>query len=119
MTKFSFNYKGKKINIDVLECRTFFQKMHGLMFRKKSKPLLFIFEKKTFEGIHSFFCIPFIAIWFDSNKIVGIKYVKPWKFYVAPNKKFDKLLEIPVGNPEFQLFLDEKKDLNTSFNYIY
>jgi len=109
MTHFSFNYKGKKINIDVEECRTIFQKTHGLMFRKKSRPLLFIFNRKTTEGIHSFFCIPFIAIWFDCDKIIGIKYVKPWRFYVKPLGKFDKLLEIPLGNKEFELFLDERK----------
>jgi len=109
MVNFSFNYKGKKINIDVLECNTIFQKIHGLMFRKKSKPLLFIFNKKNREGIHSFFCLPFIAIWFDSNKIVSIKYVKPWRIYVRPSRKFDKLLEIPIGNKEFKLFLDERK----------
>jgi uncharacterized membrane protein (UPF0127 family) len=113
MTKFSFNYKGKRFNLDVLECKTVFQKMHGLMFRKRSKPLLFIFDKKTLEPIHSFFCMPFIAIWIDSDKIIDIKFVRPWRIYVKPSKKFDKLLEIPVGNKEFQLFLDEKKDLNT------
>lgn len=109
MVKFSFRYKGKKINIDAEECRSIISKTRGLMFRKKSKPLLFIFNEKTREGIHSFFCLPFIGIWFDKDKIVGIKYVKPWRIYVRPLRKFDKLLEIPLGNNEFNLFLDERK----------
>jgi len=109
MASFSFNHKGKKICIDVEECKTVLQKTHGLMFKKKSKPLLFIFGKKTSEGIHSFFCVPFIAIWFFNDKIIDIKYVRPWRFYVRPYGKFDKLLEIPVGNKEFKLFIDERK----------
>lgn len=107
MSVYKFNYKGKKFNLDVLECKTIFQKTHGLMFRKKSKPLLFIFNRKTSEGIHSFFCLPFIAIWFDGDKIIDLKYVKPWRPYVKPIKKFDKLLEIPEGSREFKLFTDE------------
>ena len=31
------------------------------MFRKNSKPLLFIFEKPTRQSIHSLFCKPFLA----------------------------------------------------------
>jgi uncharacterized membrane protein (UPF0127 family) len=109
MTKFSFNYKGKKHNIDVEECKTVLSHVHGLMFLKKSKPLLFIFGKKTHEGIHSFFCVPFVAIWFSDDKIIDIKYVKPWRPYIVPSKKYDKLLEIPLGNKEYDLFLDERK----------
>jgi len=101
MVNFSFNYKGKKFNIDIKECRSIFSKTHGLMFRRKSKPLLFIFNNSTSESIHSFFCVPFIAIWFDGKKIIDIKYVKPWKFYVKPSKKFDKLLEIPINGKNF------------------
>jgi uncharacterized membrane protein (UPF0127 family) len=104
MAKFNFVYKKKRINIDVRECRSFFSKTHGLMFRKNSKPLLFFFNKKTNEGIHSFFCLPFFAIWFDSDRIIEIKYVKPWRFYLKPFGKFDKLLEIPINDNNFYKF---------------
>ena len=107
MVKFNFNYKGRKISLDVGECRSIFQKTHGLMFRKKSNPLLFIFDKYVNESIHSFFCKDFIAVWFDGTKIIDLKYVQPWKIYIQPRKKFDKLLEIPVGNKEFKWFSDE------------
>lgn len=106
MVKFNFIYKKKKISIDVNECRSIFSKARGLMFKKKSKPLLFVYDYKTSEAIHSFFCLPFVAIWLDDEKIIDIKYVKPWRIYIKPSKKFDKLLEIPVGNKEFKMFLD-------------
>ncbi len=102
MAKFSFNLKGKKFDIDVRECRTIFQKMMGLMFRKKSKPLLFIFSRETSESIHSFFCVDFIAIWFNKGKIIDVQLVKPWKINIKPLRKFDKLLEIPENNDNFE-----------------
>jgi uncharacterized membrane protein (UPF0127 family) len=79
------------------------------MFKKKSKPLLFIFKKPVREPIHSFFCIPFVGIWLNDGKIINIKYVKPWKIHIKPKEKFDRLLEIPLGNKEFGIFIDERK----------
>ena len=99
--KFNFKYKGKNFNIDVEKCENYFSRASGLMFRKKSKPLLFIFNGKTKQAIHSFFCVPFIAVWFDGEKIVDAKFVKPWRFSVKPKEKFDKLLEIPVNDENF------------------
>lgn len=104
MAKFSFNYKGKKFNIDVKECKTYFSKASGLMFRKKSPALLFIFKKKNNQAIHSFFCVDFIAIWFNRGKVVDVQFVKPWKTNVRPALKFDKLLEIPENNESFGKF---------------
>ena len=103
MVKFNFIYKNKKFSINVKECKGYFSKMSGLMFRKKSLPLLFIFNKPVRQAIHSFFCVEFVGIWFNRGKIVDVKHVKPWKFYVIPSGKFDKLLEIPVNNPNFNL----------------
>ena len=101
MVKFNFKLKGNNISIDVIECKTFFQKMHGLMFRKKGKSLLFYFNKNSSEAIHSFFCVNFIAIWFNGNQIIDLKYIKPNQFYIRPKEKFDKLLEIPIYSKEF------------------
>ncbi|MEM0465967.1 MAG: hypothetical protein QXW97_04695 [Candidatus Pacearchaeota archaeon] len=105
MAKFFFRYKGTEYNLNVIVCKTIFQKMRGLMFRKNSKPLLFLFSKPVFEPIHSFFCVPFIAIWFLGDKIIGVKYVKPWKVYILPKKNFDKLLEIPFNDENFRYIL--------------
>jgi uncharacterized membrane protein (UPF0127 family) len=101
MVNFNFKLKNKKFSMDVFECKNIFQKASGLMFRKKSKPLLFIFNKSVSESIHSFFCFPFIGIWFNRNEIVDIKYVRPWKINIKPLKKFDKLLEIPRNSRYF------------------
>lgn len=103
MAQFNFNYKGKTFNIDVETCDNYLSRALGLMFRKKSKPLLFIFEKLNKQAIHSFFCIPFIAVWFDNDKIIDIKLVKPWRISVFPSSKFDRLLEIPVNDKNFDI----------------
>ena len=99
--KFQFNYKGKNFNIDAEECNNYFLRAKGLMFRKKSKPLLFVFGKQTKRAIHSLFCIPFIAVWLDGDNIIDVKIIKPWKISVFPRGKFDKLLEIPDNDCNF------------------
>jgi len=72
------------------------------MFKKNSLPLLFVFKNLKIRGIHSFFCRPFIAIWFNEDEIVDVKVIRRWKPFIYPKEKFDKLLEIP-------LFVDEEK----------
>ncbi len=108
MVKFNFNYKGKRISLDVKECKSVFSKISGLMFRKKSPCLLFYFGKLRRWRIHSFFCKPFYAIWFNGNKIVDEKFVRPWIFWIQPKKKFDKLLEVSSSNENFKRFVDER-----------
>jgi len=103
MADFGFSYHGKKIHLDVKKCNTILKKTRGLMFRKKSKPLLFIFKKPVKQAIHSFFCLPFIAVWFNGNRIIDMKIVKKWEISIKPQEKFDKLLEIPSDNPWFLL----------------
>ena len=109
ISKFCFRFKGKELELEIEECKTFFQKFRGLMFRKDGKALLFKFEKPTRQAIHSFFCKPFVAIWFDGNEIVDGEFIKPWKFSVKPKGRFNKLLEIPFGNPLFKEFSDGRK----------
>jgi uncharacterized membrane protein (UPF0127 family) len=108
MIKFSFLYHKKKISIDARECRSFLSQGTGLMFRKKSSPLLFIFSRKNRDPIHSFFCVPFVAIWFDDDKIVDLKYVSPWKISIRPQKNANKLLEIPINDFNFKKFERKK-----------
>ena len=94
--KFKFKQKNRIMELDVGVCETSFSQARGLMFRKKNLPLLFVFKSVKKRSIHSFFCKPFYAIWFDGDKIVDEKFVKSWKFSVLPKEKFDILLEIPV-----------------------
>lgn len=104
-----FNYKNKKIKIDVERCGSF-GRVRGLMFcRRENAPalLLFDFKKPRRFAIHSWFVFfPFWAVWLDDkNKIVEEKIVKPFCFQVAPRKKFYKLVEIPL-NKKYRNLID-------------
>jgi len=104
--KFKFRYLEKDFEMEVEKCETVFRQGRGLMFRKKSKPLLFVFKTSKKRAIHSFFCKKFFAIWFDGKKFVDGKIVSPWKFLVKPKKSFNILLEIPDCCKEFFDFTD-------------
>lgn len=103
MKKFNFKVRGKDFSIEVKECRNILSKGTGLMFRKNSSPLLFIFNKPVKEAIHSFFCVPFMAIWFNKGKAIDIKYVEPWKIRIVPFGKFDRMLEVPKNDKNFRI----------------
>jgi uncharacterized membrane protein (UPF0127 family) len=94
------NYKGKKIKVRVKNCN-FLKKGIGLMFSKKEKAeiLLFDFNIKQKISIHSFFVFyEFLAIWLDEkNKVIDLKKVKPFRFCVSPKKECFKLIEIPIN----------------------
>lgn len=85
--------KRKKINAEIVN--TPLGKFKGLMLKKNSPPLLFIFNKEKNLSIHSFFCKPFKAIWLDKN-MNSTKTIdsKSWKINYNGNGKF--LLEIPT-----------------------
>jgi len=109
LENFTFTHKNKSHTLKIKPCKTLLLKATGLMFRKNSPPLLFIYKKPTREPIHSFFCKPFIAIWFNKNKIIDVKSVKPFNPLIKPKQKFDKLLEIPENSECFQQILQEIK----------
>ena len=88
-----FNYKNNKIILDVKVCKNVFLKARGLMFKTKSKPLLFVYKKPVNQSIHSFFCRPFVAIWFNKREVVDFKFVDNWRIAIKPKNKFDELLE--------------------------
>ena len=86
---------GKKKKIKVKICNTILSKTIGLMFKKSSPSLLFIFNKNKKLSIHSIFCKPFKAIWLDekmnATKVID---VKTWKLNISGKGKY--LLEIPT-----------------------
>jgi len=86
--------KGKVIEAEV--CDTIWKKARGLMFRKNSMPLLFVFNHPTHQSIHSFFCKPFRAIWLNKGEIIDEKIVQPFSFSVKPRELFTELVEIPL-----------------------
>lgn len=111
---FEFMIDKKKFVLEVKECKSIFSQMSGLMFRKKSPPLLFVFNRPTKISIHSFFCVPFVAVWINGKNVVDIKIVHPWKHRINPEKEFDKLLEVPSNNLYYKKIVDEhSKHLNT------
>lgn len=81
-------------------CDSFLKQLRGEMFRKKIKPLLFVFNKEKIVYLHSWFCFGKIDLVFlDKNfKVVEIKKGwKNWSFYTSKNKcKY--LLELPEGS---------------------
>ena len=91
-----------KINKTEIEAKMVsgFGKFKGLMFERKdkAKALLFVFKKPTKLAIHSFFCMPFLAVWLDDkNRIIEKQFVRPFRLYIRPKKPFYKLLEIPIN----------------------
>jgi uncharacterized membrane protein (UPF0127 family) len=96
LKKIKYTIKGKKYSTNARVLTTIPQKFLGLMFRRQSPPLLFVFNKNKKISIHSLFCKPFKAIWLDdkmrSTKIINIR---KWRFNFLGNGKY--LLEIPLS----------------------
>jgi len=94
------DFNGTKFEIDLKVCN-FLEKFTGLMFsrRKSAKALLFNFKNPTKIKLHSWFVFfPFVVLWLDDkNRIIEFKIVKPFRFSVAPEKTFSKIIEIPIS----------------------
>jgi uncharacterized membrane protein (UPF0127 family) len=100
LVSFEFYFNKKKVNLDVKECKSILSKTLGLMFRRKSEPLLFIFSKEKTLAIHSFFCQSFIAIWISSSgKIVKIEKITRWRPNFSAKGKY--LLEVPSSDESY------------------
>lgn len=123
--RIGFNHKNKKFSLDVERCGIFGM-FRGLMFRRRETApalLLFDFKKSHKAKIHSFFVFfPFVAVWLDNkNRIVEFRIIPPWKFCVFPQKKFSRLVEIPINRKYRNVVCDldfdgslvgDAKDLN-------
>ncbi|VVB83751.1 Uncharacterised protein [uncultured archaeon] len=111
--KIIVRYKNKKIRIDAEDCGCF-KKFSGLMFSKREKAeiLLFDFDEKQKIRIHSFFVFyPFIAVWLDDkNRTVDLKIVNPFTPYASPKKSCFRLIEIPINRStkKYQQFFIKK-----------
>ncbi len=89
---YTSNGKRKKIKAKIVN--SFKGKFRGLMFKKNSPPLLFVFKKEKKLSIHSLFCKPFRAIWLDKNmNVTKIIDDKGWKLNISGKGKY--ILEIP------------------------
>ncbi len=86
--------KKRRITVKVKVCKSNWSKFSGLMFRKSSPPLLFVFRKEQTLSIHSFFCKPFKAIWIDDKmKVTKSIEIKKWGANFSGKGRY--LLEIP------------------------
>ncbi len=82
-----------RVIIDAFEVKSVWGKARGLMF-SKMKNLLFVFDKKDIIPLHMMFVFyPILVIFFDENKVVEKKILKPFSVY-TPKHKADKVLEI-------------------------
>jgi uncharacterized membrane protein (UPF0127 family) len=104
--KIIFKLEGKRTSIKARKLLPH-EMIKGLMFcrRENARALLFQLASEERMAIHSFFVFfPFIAVWLDkNNKLVGVKIVKPFTFYVCPKRKFKQLIEIPI-NKKYEFY---------------
>ena len=89
MKKITYFVDGKKKELEVKLCDTLLKKFAGLIFRRNSPPLLFVFNKEKKFSIHSIFCKPFTAIWLDDKMhATKITKVKNWKTNISGRGKY-------------------------------
>jgi len=93
LKKITYFVEGKKKEIGAKLCDTPLKKFSGLMFRKNSPPLLFVFNKYKRFSIHSLFCKPFTAIWLDDKMhSTQVLEIDNWRTNIVGKGKY--LLEI-------------------------
>ena len=91
--------KGKILAKKAKLCKSHISKAIGLMFSRKAKPLMFIFDKEEIVQLHMFFVFfPIDIIYIDSNnQVVEIKEnFRPFAFY-NPKNKAKYVIELPKG----------------------
>jgi len=89
---------GRSLSVDAVSVGAF-GKFRGLMFRRRQKAPMLLFETGERFSIHSVFVFfDFLVLWLnDENTVVDYKIVKPFSLYENSDKKFSKILEIPVS----------------------
>lgn len=95
LRKITYTVGKKKYSVEAEICDTILKKASGLMFRRESPPLLFVFNKNKELSIHSLFCKPFRAIWLDDKmRATQVTDVEAWKLNISGDGKY--LLELPA-----------------------
>ncbi len=92
-------FKNKKITLKEIIIAWNYLKIRGLMFRKKEKAPILLFEMQKPASIHSFFVFfPFIVLWLNNkNKVVDYRIIRPFSPYINTTHKFSKIIEIPIS----------------------
>ncbi len=91
--------KNKVLAKRVSFCKNSFSKALGLMFSKKGKTLIFVFDKEKMIPLHMFFVFyPIDVLFLDKNKkVVQLKEsFKPFRIMIA-KKPAKYIIELPKG----------------------
>lgn len=87
---------GKK-DIKIIECKSFFKRLMGFMFKKKTIDYGLLFDKCS--SIHTFFMfqeIDVILLDKDNNIVKTYEKLKPNRI-ILPKKSVKKVLELPIN----------------------
>ncbi|HRZ85305.1 MAG TPA: DUF192 domain-containing protein [Candidatus Paceibacterota bacterium] len=97
--KIEISLGGKRIILNSIKKTNFFSKFSGLMFRRKEKSNVLLFETGKRISIHSFFVFfEFVCLWLDNeNNVLEWKIIKPFSVREISNYKFTKIIEIPIN----------------------
>lgn len=91
---------GKK-HIKIIECKSFFKRLMGFMFKKKTIDYGLLFDKCS--SIHTFFMfqkIDVILLDKDNNIIKTYESLKPNRI-ILPKKNVKKVLELPINTIKY------------------
>jgi len=99
------NKRNRKIIAkEIIECKSFFSKLRGLMFRRKfpCDGLIFYLDEETVAGasLHMLFVFfPMDVLWLDSEwRVVDLREgVAPFTPFIAPKKAAKYVVELPEG----------------------
>ncbi|MEM3074643.1 MAG: hypothetical protein QW727_01740 [Candidatus Pacearchaeota archaeon] len=96
-------FKNKFIKIKNIQEARGFNIFRGLMFRRKNKSPVFLFNSKS--SLHSFFVFfPFLVLWLDKkNNVADFKIVYPFLPYINTKKEYKRILEIPISKKNYNL----------------
>ncbi|MEM1535974.1 MAG: DUF192 domain-containing protein [Candidatus Pacearchaeota archaeon] len=106
MKKVKIFLKKRKICTAIL-CSTLFERMFGLILRKKQSALIVLPKvSRSLAAIHTFFMLFSIdAFWLDENKtIVDVaKNIRPFCLSVVPKEDAKFILETPAGIADLKI----------------
>jgi len=89
--------KNKILAKKEILCKSPFSKALGLMFSRKHKTLLFVFNKEKISSLHMFFVLfPIDVLYLDKNKkVVQLREnFKPFRILIA-KKPAKYIIELP------------------------
>lgn len=93
--------KINKNEIKIIECKTFFKRLMGFMFKRKTIDYGLLFDRCS--SIHTFFMfqpIDVVLLDKDNNIIKTYEALKPNRV-ILPKKQVKKVLELPINSIKY------------------